>query len=54
MTEAGTTDAHEHLSWTRFRTRNVDQMGGTLPSGEPDRLHTESVTYELKSDQFVC
>ena len=54
MTEAGAGDAHQHLTWTRFRTRDVDQLGGLLPSGEPDRLHARSVTHELKSDQFPC
>ena len=54
MAEAGAGDAHEHLTWTRFRRRDVGQLGGGLPSGEPNRLHASTLAYELKSHQFVC
>jgi hypothetical protein len=54
MAEAGAGDPHENLTWTRFRCRDVGELGRLLPGGEPNRLHASTITYELKSRQFVC
>jgi hypothetical protein len=39
VAETRAADAHEHLARPGFRRRDVDQLGGALPSGEADRLH---------------
>ena len=41
MAEAGAGDANEYLTWTRPQARDVDQPSGSLPSGEPNRLHRQ-------------
>jgi hypothetical protein len=39
MAEAGAGDLYEHLTWSRFRHRNLDEPSRLLPGGEPDRFH---------------
>jgi hypothetical protein len=44
VAEPGPGHPDEHLTWTRFRNRDLDEPSGSLPCRKTDCLHRQDVS----------